>query len=261
MKSLVILALLAAGAAQAQSVEWLPIAGGRLKAQVYRSARPNRRPRMVVVLHGDSPFAPPSYQYTFARRVAATLDDVIAVALLRPGYTDDRGDRSDGDRGQASGDNYTPAVVDAVATSIRMMAARVHASRVFLVGHSGGAAIAADLLGRAPDVASGALLVSCPCDVNSWRAHMYAMQGGAIWREPVTSLSPVDLAAAVSPHARVRLVVGSADRIAPPSLSEKYARALRRRGIAVTLTVVPNLGHDVLLEPMVLKELAALLSP
>src|SRR6185436_16034197 len=91
------------------------------------------------------------------------VGDVVAAGLLRPGYTDNAGDRSDGERGEARGDNYTADVADAVATATRALAQRVKARRVILVGHSGGASIAALVLGRHPGIADAALLVACGC--------------------------------------------------------------------------------------------------
>ena len=76
---------------------------------------------LLVVLHGDLPDPTPSYQYAFAQLVTQgvngpalpepvrgrladwkPLQDVVAVGLLRPGYTDNAGDRSDGDMGNAA---------------------------------------------------------------------------------------------------------------------------------------------------------------
>ena len=43
------------------------------------------------------------------------IDDSVVVALLRPGYRDHTGERSEGEQGLKTGDNYTPEVVEAVA--------------------------------------------------------------------------------------------------------------------------------------------------
>ena len=89
----------------------------RLKTRVYESPDLSPHPILVVVLHGDSPDGPPTYQYRFAATVAAALTDVTVAAVLRPGYSDGV-DRSDGMRGDTTGDNYTPEVVNAVASAI-----------------------------------------------------------------------------------------------------------------------------------------------
>ncbi len=105
----------------------------------------------MIVLHGDLFNPRPSYQYAFAQaltdgfdapampdRVRARLGthphvgDVVAAGLLRPGYTDNAGDRSDGKRGDARGDNYTAEVTDAVAATVRALKRQFMARRVVL---------------------------------------------------------------------------------------------------------------------------------
>jgi predicted esterase len=238
---------------------WLVAGGLNLKTRVSRSAKIGESPVLILVLHGDSPFRPPSYQYEFAQRAASELEKVVVVALLRPGYCDEDRDCSSGVRGLTTGDNYTPEVLDAVAEVIVQLKAKYHASAVIVVGHSGGAAIAADLIGRAPSVAQGALLVSCPCDLWAWRQHMYRRQASnPVWLQPVKSLSPMDLAKSVSDRTHVLLLVGSKDPIAPPDLTERYAAALEKHGVSAPVTVAPNLEHDILLEPIAYEQLKAL---
>jgi predicted esterase len=77
---------------------------------------------------------------------------------------------------------------------------------------------------------------------------------------PVKSLSPLDLAANVPLATRVRMVVGSEDPVAPPKFTQEYAEALRERGIDVTVTIAPGLGHNILLEPVVLEQLNKLVA-
>ena len=86
------------------------------------------------------------------------------------------GDRSAGRRGMATGDNYTPEVVDATAQAISQLRADFHSSAIVLTGHSGGAAITGNLLGWHPSEVNGALLVSCPCDLSTWRKSMVRTQ-------------------------------------------------------------------------------------
>src|SRR5882672_349974 len=105
---------------------WLEVNGRRVKTKVYSSIKLGRHPVLIVVLHGDSPSHPPSYHYAFARSAAEKMDDVVTAALLRPGYTDDKGDHSDGERGLTTGDNYTPEVVDAIAGAIDQLKAQFH---------------------------------------------------------------------------------------------------------------------------------------
>ena len=71
---------------------------------------------------------------------------------------------------------------------------------------------------------------------------------------------PLSLAANVSKDTLVRLVVGEEDDVAMPEDSRKYAKALQERGIDARLTVVPGLGHNILITPAAFRELALLLN-
>lgn len=240
---------------------WLTADGLRLKTVIYRSAKLSEHPVLVVVLHGDLPN--PTYHYKFAEEAAAQIEKVVVAAVLRPGYTDAMGDRSEGNMGQYTGGNFRPEVVDALANAIKQLQQKFHRARTVLVGHSGGAAHTGDLLGRWPRLVNAALMVSCPCDVPAWRKHMLEVQKTPIWMEPVKSLSPLDLAAQIPRTVRVRMLVGGDDPVAPPELSRRYAAALHKHGDDVKLTVLPGLKHNILLEPPVmnaLKELVGRLS-
>jgi pimeloyl-ACP methyl ester carboxylesterase len=212
------------------------------------------------VLHGDLFNPTPSYQYAFAQALTEGFDapampdtvrarlntqpnvnDVVAAGLLRPGYTDNAGDRSDGDRGAARGDNYTAEVVDAVATAVRALKQRFMARRAVLVGHSGGSTIAALVLGLHPDVADAALLVACGCGATR-------------------SLQPLDVARSVRRDVTVRLLVGAEDAVTPPEQSQRYADVLRQRGVDAQVTVLPGLGHNITFTQPVFSEAARLLS-
>ena len=242
--------------------EWVNIPAGRLKLRVYRSEQLSTHPLLIFVLHGDIAQPPPAYQYDFARSVTAQVQDVIAAGVLRPGYSDPSGDKSSGVLGNWAGDNYTAEVVDAIVRAVEQLRTASGARAVILVGHSGGAAIAADMIGRYPRLAQGVLLVSCPCDVPAWRAYMKDKrppQQAEIWEGPVASLSPVTLAAEVARTTRVRLVVGSADDVAPPRFSQEYAQALARHGVDVELKIEAGLEHNILLAPVVIKELERLI--
>ena len=163
-----------------------------------------------------------------------------------------------GERGWAIADNYTPAVVDAVASATRQLREKYHARAVVLVGHSGGGAIVANVLGRHPDLVDGALLVGCGCDPEAWRSRMRVQQPGPRWDQPNPSLLPLSTAGQVRSVTLVRLIVGAEDDVAPPEDSRKYAQALQRRGIDARLTIEPGLGHNMLVTPAAFRELGAL---
>jgi pimeloyl-ACP methyl ester carboxylesterase len=240
----------------------------RLKTKIYESAKLSGHRLLIVVLHGDllEPNVRPTYHYEFARKAAERTNDVIAAGLLRPGYTDGDGDQSAGRRGLATGDNFTPEDVDAVADGVRELQAKFHPSATVMVGHSGGAAIIGNLLGRRPPEIHAALLVSCPCDVPSWRRYMVKAQFtkvgpfSLLFLLPVKSLSPLDFANQVSPSVRIRMIVGSRDSSAPPRFTHEYARALRGYGVNTTVTVGQGLEHNILLDDIVFDQLMDLLA-
>ena len=227
----------------------------RLKTKVYANSSLSASPILVVVVHGDSPNGPPTYQYMFAQAAAVAIPDTIVAAVLRPGY-DDGEERSDGMRGETVGDNYTPEVLDAVATAISELKARYRPRQVVLVGHSGGSAIVASLIGQRKGIANAALLVSCVCDLDAWRKHMQATKGGKIWERPVRSLSPLALVKEIpAASTRVLMLVGSDDQTTPPSLTDAYAAALREHRVPVDVTIAPGFGHNILLEPVAMDRL------
>lgn len=169
---------------------WVTGGAYRLKASVFQSEAIGADPILVVVLHGDAPFNKPDYQNIFAAKVAATNRDVIAVGLLRPGYTDPQGNTSDGERGATNGDNWNAKNTDAVADAIGELKRRYHARKLVVVGHSGGASLTANILGRHPALLDAALLVSCPCDVEKWRQSMFQLTGEPIFQGTSTRSRP-----------------------------------------------------------------------
>lgn len=226
----------------------------RIKSRLYEHAGLSAHPILVIVVHGDSPDGPPRYQYRFAKLAAAAIPDAVVAAVLRPGYSDGE-DTSDGMRGFTTADNYTPEVVNAVATVLSELKDRYHPRRVILVGHSGGAAIAGDLLGQKGVAVDGALLVSCPCDLVAARKHLRELKGNPIWDAPVRSLSPLTLVDRVPASTKIWMLFGSDDQIAPSVLSLTYTDALRNRNVAVNVTIAPGLGHNILLEPVAMDQL------
>jgi pimeloyl-ACP methyl ester carboxylesterase len=238
----------------------LDVAGGRMTGRAYKSAESNAGPALVVVLHGDLFESGNTYHYGFARTMASDTPNMVAVGLLRPGYSDERGNRSDGDALTATGDNYTAEVVAAVAAATEQLKSRYRARKTVLVGHSGGAAIAALLLGRYPDIADASLLVACPCDVPAWRKYMMSVRPNPVWQRPHRGLSPMDFVKDVKPSTTVELVVGDEDQVALPDYTQKYAAALRARGVDVRVSILPGLGHNILQRPAVIRMASELIA-
>jgi predicted esterase len=256
----VLLMMVVMAQGQTGQTEWIGGASERVKAEIFRSADAGAAPVLVVVLHGDAPFVKPSYQYVFAANAVKNLHGVVVAALLRPGYTDKEGDTSDGDRGNTTADNYTPEVLDRLDVAIQRLKEELHPSAVVLVGHSGGAAISADLIARDQGLANAVLLVSCSCDVPAFREHMKTVAPSPLWDAPVRSISPLDVVGGISKTMRIGMVVGEKDNVAPPALTERYCAALKVRDIKVDVTVLSGKGHEILLDAAIIQKLSILIT-
>src|SRR5262245_52035949 len=240
--------VLAPAAAQNRSLArhdttWLKGGDYRLRVKTFRSATLSAHPILLVVLHGDAPRSRPDYHDVFASRAAAANSDVVAAAILRPGYTDPEGHQSEGVRGETTGDNYNTKNTQALAQVIQQLKARHGARKVIVAGHSGGAALTANILGLDAKLIDTALLVSCPCDVSKWRAHMFGVTKYAGFQGQVETLSPIQTVAHLSSAAEIVMVVGSRDDVTPPELTKDYAAAGTASGKNIRVIVIPEKGH------------------
>lgn len=208
---------------------------------------------LVVVLHADQDSARLGAQDAFAKSAVAAIPNSAAVAILRPGYADASGRQSPGDRGTSTGDTYTPEHLGEIATAIDAARARYPGARTVLVGDNGGAAIAANIAGLRPDLIDAMVLVSCPCTLPEWRAHMARQDRTAPWKAPVRSLDPLQTAGGVRPAMKAAILVGSDDKRTLPKFSREYAEALALRGIATDFRVLPGKTDDLLLDPQVME--------
>lgn len=222
-------------------VIWANAPDGRIKARAYSSAHLSRHPVLVVWLHGDLP--PGSGPYELAQQLASLSDNIVAAAVLRPGYTDAEGDTSSGRKGLTIGDNYTARVADDVHAVIEALKARFHPRAVVLMGHSGGAGVAADVLGLHPEDAAAAVLIACSCDPRGFMDRWVREHPGTPRRAPNPSLPPMDVVARVSRKTLVRMVIGTADTVVLMGPSQAYAAALKRHGVNIRLDVVPGADH------------------
>ena len=227
--------------------------GHLIVGRFYLSGAANPAAPLVVVLHGDAPFVNPGYQYVFAANVAEGAPGTRVVGLMRPGYTDVFGEKSDGDRGFASGENYTPSVIADMATAIRQLQSQWSAPSVILIGHSGGAAIAANIAALNPGLIQHVFLVGCPCDVPAFRHHMARYQFSPFWLIPVHSLSPEKTLESMQPGTEISAISGSADPITLPQYAEVYVTKAKAQGLTASMTMIPGKGHEILLEPPVLE--------
>ena len=78
-------------------------------------------------------------------------------------------------------------------------------------------------------------------------------QMNPLWLIPVYSQSPMDGVGRIDRGARIRVVVGERDGVAPPRLSLSFARAA-----GAPVVTLSGAGHDVLLDPRVMQTLVAL---
>jgi len=206
---------------------------------------------LVIVLHAGEP-ARIEAAYGFARGAAAAIPNSVAVALLRPGFSDSRGKASPGQQGLGTGDNYTQPVLDVVAETIATLRQRHPQAHVILVGDRGGAAIAADIAGLKQGLADGIVLVSCPCALPEWRAYRATRDAARPWKAPVASLDPLRSAGGVMPGLKAAILVGADDQNTPVRFSRSYAEALALRGIDTDYRILPGKGEAILGEPDVL---------
>lgn len=226
--------------------------GHKIAGRLYVDGSPRADAPLVVVLHGDAPFRKPGYHYAFASALAERLPGVPVAALLRPGFSDPYGGRSEGRRGSASGDDYTGEVTQDVSGAIESLRRELSATPVVLVGHSGGAAIAANVAAASPRPVDSLILVSCPCDVPAFRRHMAREHLSPFWLWPSSSESPLETVGRLKAN-RVIAVTGEQDPITLVAYARDYIRAARDHGLNSTLTILPERGHEILNDDAVLE--------
>lgn len=197
-------------------------------------------PRALVVwLHGDvSSGGPATYHFAQAQRAANdfSTSGVLSVALVRPGYPDGSGASSSVSAFHSGRtDHYTEENIAEVAAVIEKLRLKYKPKSVILVGHSGGAATAAVLLGMKPQVANAAVLVSCPCELVAWRS------GRRPWTR---SENPTHWAEKIAPATRVIALTGTRDDNTSPNLASAYVDLLRSRGLDATFHPIADATHN-----------------
>ena len=179
---------------------------------------------LVVLLHGDGEGQLGQRQIDRWTAIGRSLSapDRNVVFMIRPGYQSPAGNSS----GWANpkDDDYTAANMARVAGALGALKTAYKSEKLVLVGHSGGAATSALVLGKHPGVADAALLLGCPCDVPPWRDHRNAQRR--------------DLdQAAVRLHARLFGRVPAHQSVDPPAV-----RGLRRDASCTTSRKVEALS-------------------
>jgi pimeloyl-ACP methyl ester carboxylesterase len=161
------------------------------------------------------------------------------LLLIRPGYRTPDGDSS----GWANprDDDYTAENVARVAGALASLRRTLQPQRIVLVGHSGGAATAALVLGRHPGAADAALLLGCPCDVPPWREHR-ARQRGGFDRPWTQSLNPLAFVSGIAVSTPVHAATGTLDDNTLPRFAAHWVARAVARGVAASHEEVE--GHD-----------------
>jgi pimeloyl-ACP methyl ester carboxylesterase len=200
---------------------------------------------LVVLLHGDRGGSLEQRHLerwqAVGRSLAAADRDV--VFMVRPGYRTPLGSSS----GWANpyDDDYTAENVARVAGALAALRQTRQATRVVVVGYSGGAAITALLLGRHPGVADAALLLACPCDIPPWRAHRNMQRGGSgrMW----TSLNPRAFLSGMELGTPVIAATGTDDDNTLPEFARQWAEQAKAAGARATFETVPDHDHGSIL--------------
>lgn len=201
-----------------------------LVLKTFTATTSNDNAKLVVFLHGDvSAGGPADYMDNYAPAYATT--GVVSVRMLRPGYYDSNGVTSTGGNGSRA-DTYTPNNVAAVAYSLAALRQHYNASRLVVVGHSGGASIAATILGRYPGLIDATALIACPCDLRRL---------APTW---LNSLSALDWVGGVPLDSSVVSMTGTLDTQVPVTFSQPYINALLARGIPARQIAIPGATHS-----------------
>lgn len=197
--------------------------------------------RLIVFLHGDMSSGHDDYMHVigalYAERFnAAGVRRFVVQSPLRRGYKDGLGNRSSG-RGLTR-DLYRVEVIDQMQAFLADQKARFPNARVTLVGHSGGAAVAGVIAGRAPQLADNFILAGSPGNIGEWRRRY---RTNSAWPQ---SLSPHSFAATTRPDQTFHVVGSPRDDSTPLPLGEEQVALLRSLGRSADLLVLEDARHN-----------------
>ena len=125
-------------------------AGRCLVLDTYQSPRAEKAPLLVVFVHGDHPSnrGDRNLERLLLAIRSVSERNIVVVALTRPGYQNGR-ESSTGRHYYNEGDVYRPYIVESVAKAVMKLADHYKASKVAVIGHSGGGTILAPGSARA----------------------------------------------------------------------------------------------------------------
>lgn len=195
-------------------------------------------PVLRVYLHGDNTRLrkrgyPSDSMYRYAARTPA---GTVSVAMLRPEHFDSEG-RQSSNKTSGRRNWETAEDIDEIAAAVRRLRKHHSASRVVMIGHSGGCGIAAVMLGRHPGTLDAALLAACACDKVARSRYRNR-------RVRPQDLNPMDYVDKIPENARIIAVTGSRDEDNPASMCQPYVARLKERGVSVRLDLVEGAKHS-----------------
>lgn len=197
---------------------------------------------LVVMIHGDGTGSLEQRHVDAWMQVGRALaaEDRVVALMIRPGYRSPAGVSS----GWANprDDDYTAANMERVAGALAALRQAHRPRHVVLVGHSGGAATAALVLGRHPGAADAALLLGCPCDVPPWRQHRDAQRGQTV-RPWHNSLNPLDFVASIPRATPVIAATGTRDDNTLPLFARRWVERASASGVDARFEDVNDQGH------------------
>ena len=195
-------------------------------------------PVLRVYIHGDNSRGrkrgrPSDSMYRYAAR---TPPGTVSVAIMRPGHFDSEGRQSTNKSyGHINWETYED--IDEVAAAVRRLKKHHNASRVVMIGQSGGSNTIAVILGRHPGTVDGALLVGCACD----KVAKSNYHGKRVRRDDV---SPIDYVNKIPVTTKIIGVTGTRDETNPASLCEPYIARLKERGVSARMELVEGARHS-----------------
>ena len=211
-----------------------------------RNAQPQT---LIVMLHGDRGGELEQRHVDGWRRVGQSLlgEDRTVLLMIRPGYRSPAGHSS----GYANpqDDDYTANNVARVAGALAALRGELQPRHLVLIGHSGGAATSALVLGRHAGAADAAVLLGCPCDVPPWRMHRSA-QRSQPYRPWSASLNPLAFVPGIPAGTPALAATGARDDNTLPLFAQRWAQTASERGVRARFEQVHDHDHlDILRWP------------
>lgn len=244
--------LAAALAPRSASADDCVLEKGRIKAgevclavEVFAKPQAAGRP-MAFLTHGDGGGSIRDGYLEFFRttgkRIADAMPGAGVIFVQRPGYRSAIG-KSEG-RANSEDDDYTPENVKHMAAAVAALKQAWQPSRVVWVGHSGGSAIGALVLGRHSGTVDAAVLAGCPCgEVKEWRQHRNFQRNrpnASLWPN---SLSPIAHQDGLRSGLPVVLLTGDKDDNTLPRFAQAWVEKAKTRGADAKFVSLAGVNH------------------